>query len=64
MTSPTKCGNYKRYKGKKLPTCGCDMCKMKFEIESIKRREDQEADEEMLADGWKILKSGAYYMPC
>lgn len=33
----TRCGNARRYKGLKPPTCGCDMCAVKYRMEQIKR---------------------------
>jgi hypothetical protein len=28
----TKCKNYRFYKAMKKPTCGCDLCKLKWEM--------------------------------
>jgi hypothetical protein len=33
----TRCGNARRYKALNPPTCGCDMCAIKYRMEQIRR---------------------------
>lgn len=32
----TRCRNARKYKGMRPPTCGCDMCIIKFEVAQMK----------------------------
>ena len=39
----TRCGNARRYKAERKPTCGCDMCEMKWQVAELRRDLQAEA---------------------